>query len=574
MSKEGTTMEARAFDETSTFADLDRHETLAIRLEVDDAHLLRARLDGLAVCGEPSVAYWLPTDRIDPRRLADLLRRKRLLFHDAKCALTVLERHGIDVESADLFDTMLAAHLLDENRSKDLGTLARALLDAPTPNDRTGDQLSLFERTPDRAESACAWAEITFRLAALLERQLRRWRTLSRFYDEIELPVLHVVRRMERRGIRLDVVHLRRVGEALRERIGALEQEIFRAAGGAFSVNSPVELAEVLFDRLALPSTRETRTGKRSVRHSALETLRDAHPIVPLLIEHRELTTLLTAYVDKLPELVLPETGRLHCTFHQVGTVTGRFSSSDPNLQAIPKDATIRSAFIPDDGDVLIDVDFSQVELRCAAHYARDPKMIEAFRNDIDLHRKVIADIAGKRIEDVTPEERALAKAVNFGLIYGMGPRSLARATGLTLRQAEAFIDAYFETYAGVRRSRREVLAYAEKHGQIINMFGRRRRFPNGDVRTAYNGLMQSTAADLCRLKMIALDAELPENVRMLLQVHDEILFEAPAAEADKAARQIVEIMERPITDAKGRPFRVPIRVEVGVGKNWGEAKV
>ncbi|MBM3216112.1 hypothetical protein FJZ36_14490 [Candidatus Poribacteria bacterium] len=554
---------------------LAAYHALAVDTETDGLSTLTAQLVGVSFCGEPHRAFWLPADRLDPAALSSLFRGKTLVLHNAKFDLNVLERHGVDVSASYVFDTMLAAHLLDENRPKGLKWLAKELLgeENVTEYDELTPQLSLFGHTASLADYACADADHTFRLYRLFREELDRLPTLAAMFRRYEVPVMHVIRRMERVGVLLDTDHLARVGDAYRARRAELEGVIFGLAGRPFMLTSPVELASVLYDDLALTVHRETRTGNRSVDQATLERLEGSHPIISPLREHRELTTLLNVFVEKLPQIVSPITGRVHSNFNQVGTVTGRISSNDPNLQNIPKDATIRSAFVAPEGRVLIDADFSQIELRCVAHYAQDRRMMEAFERDIDLHRKTIADIIGKPVEEVTPEERALAKAVNFGLIYGMGARRLASSTGIPLSKAEAFIRAYFDTYEGVRRFRDTVIAYAEEHHQVTNLYGRRRRFAPGRRSPALNALIQSTAADICRDKMIALDAELPDDVQMLLQVHDEILFEAPAERVDETVVQIVQIMESPIQDAKGRRFRVPIRVEVGVGRNWGEAK-
>jgi DNA polymerase-1 len=562
------------YGELSDISALDRYSTLAVDTETDSTNAHTARLEGISFCGEAGRAFWLPAGQVDAGALTRALTGKRLVFHHAKYDLTVLERHGIALDDRDVFDTMLAAHLLDENRPKGLKPLAKELLGAePVEYSDLSDQLSLFDKTPELAEYACADADYTFQLYERFRPELDAIPTLARLYDEYEMPTMGVVRRMERNGIRLDVEHLRVVGERYRDRLAGLAETMYGHAGGPFQIGSPVALCRLLYDDLGLPAGGETRSGRPSVNHAALDAIRHSHPIVPLLIEHRELTTLLNGYVDKLPGLIHPDTGRIHCNLNQVGTVTGRMSSNDPNLQSIPRDADVRSAFVAEEGHVLIDADFSQIELRCAAHYSRDPKMLEAFHAGHDLHRQTIADIMGKPIEDVTDDERNLAKAVNFGLIYGMGAPRLASSTGLSVHQAQSFMGAYFRTYANIKGFREEVLEYAAANGQVINMYGRRRRFPGGPNRAAFNSLIQSTAADICRDKMIALDRGLPSEVRMLLQVHDEILFEAPTDGAEEAAELIREIMEGPIHDAKGRPFRAPIRVDVGVGPNWGSAK-
>ena len=557
----------------SDLAQIAPYAALAVDTEGDSLNKMRARLSGISFCGEPRRAFWLPAEAIDAPKLQQMLRQKRLAFHHAKFDLTILERHDIDLEGAEIFDTLIAAHLLDENRPKSLKRLARDLLDEEAVDFADLHQLTLFGKNPDLAEYTCADADYTFRLYELFKAEIDKLPTLAHLYYEYELPTMRILRKMEQTGIRLDIDHLKRIGDEYRLRIRELEEGIWAHVGRRFHINSTVELGKVLFGDLALPSGRQTRSGRQSVNQWTLEALRHRHPVVPLILEYRELMTLIANYVDKLPQLVLPETGRIHCNFNQTGTITGRLSSNDPNLQAIPRGATIRSAFVAEEDHVLIDVDFSQVELRCAAHYAQDPKMMEAFQQDIDLHKKTVADIFDKPIEEVTAGERDMAKALNFGLLYGMGAKALSSATGLSLAEAKAFIEAYFTTYKNVRQVRKDVLAYTRRHGHIVNMFGRRRRFPEGNVRTAFNSMIQGTAADICRNKMIALDNVLPSETRMLVQIHDELIFEAPRDKAAEYVDLIASIMESPVEDAKGRPFRVPIRVEAGVGRNWGEAK-
>lgn len=553
---------------------LDRYETVAIVVDLDPPDEFDGRLVGVSFCGEPASAFWLPALSLDAPKLTDLSKGKRLVFHNAKYALTALERHGVSLADAEIVDTMIVAHLLDENGSKELRNLSRRYLGEVMHEGGGTPQLSLFAAATEIRNESCAEADIVFRLYETLMPLLEKTPTLTRLYYEYELPTMRVIRAIERTGIRLDIPYFKRLGDEFRLRIRVLEERIFEETGRKFLITSNVELAEVLYDELGLPPRRETYGGHRSVDGGTLEGLRTEHPVIPLLEEHRELTKLLTTYVDKLPQMVRQRTGRLHCHLNQVGTITGRFSSHDPNLQSIPRDKTIRTGFIAEDGYLLVDADFSQIELRCVAHYARDPKMMEAFQNDVDLHKKTIADILGKPIESVTPQERALAKAINFGLVYGMGAPRLARATGITRQEAEAFIKAYFDTYGGVRRFRDEVRAYADKHLQVISIFGRRRRYRDkDDARPALNALIQGTAADVCRVKMLALDAALPSDARMLLQVHDEILFEIPESKVESTLALIIEAMESPFEDLLGRPFRVPIRVEAGVGRNWGETK-
>jgi DNA polymerase-1 len=321
-----------------------------------------------------------------------------------------------------------------------------------------------------------------------------------------------------------------------------------------------------------LESVKKTPSGKKSTDIESLEAISDAHPIVEKILRYREIDKLLSTYILKLPTLVDKTTGRIHCQLHQNGTVTGRFSCSEPNLQNIPRGDIIRSAFIPEKDHVFIDADFSQIELRCIAHYTQDENMLAAYKNDVDLHKKTIADMLGKPISDVTEKERFIAKSINFGLAYGMGAAALSKRLGVEKDYAQSLMDKYFGVYSQVKQYIHHHQMDVQKRGYVVNMFGRRRRMVNGDYHKAFNALIQSTATDICKIQMVRLQERLPENVKMVLQVHDELLFEVPKEEASSVLGQIVEIMETPVSGLDGNQFSVPIKVEAKIASNWADA--
>lgn len=540
-----------------------------------------AKLLGVSFCGEVGKAFWLPMENLNPTSLQEALTGKLLIMHNGKFDLPVLERNGVDLFQNPLFDTMIAHQLLDENDLHGLKYLAKKHLDVSVKHEQSpliGGLL--FDPTnPEFINYACATlpsrrhqiADFTFRLYELFEPQLKQ-EQLSRLFIYVEMPVVKVLAKMEKEGIRVDRKKLNLLTLELVEESKALSKEIYELSGEPFDINSTDQLSRILFDKLSLSSVKKTPKGKQSTDVESLEAIAGAHPVVPKILRFREIEKLLGTYLTKLPDLVDPTTGRIHCQIHQNGTVTGRFSSSSPNMQNIPRGDIIRSAFIPEKNHVFIDADFSQIELRCIAHYTQDDNMLKAYRSDADLHKQTAADMLRKPIEDVTPQERALAKTINFGLAYGMGANALAKRLDIPVDEASDMMNTYFRVYSKVKgyinRHRKEV----ERRGYVVNMFGRKRRL-SGDYRKAFNALIQGTATDICKIAMVRLAEALPASVKMLLQVHDELLFEVPKDEAQKVLEQIVEVMEKPITGLDGREFSVPIRVDAKIANNWAEAK-
>jgi len=423
-------------------------------------------------------------------------------------------------------------------------------------------------------------ADYLHRLAPALQAQVEEGK-LESVYEKIDLPLAAVLADIERAGIRVNPKELDKMSQSMEKEIHRLEREIWKLAGSEFNVNSPAQLAEILFDKLNLQAN--PRRGKTKARSTAVDVLEDLaaqHPLPAKIIEYREIAKLKSTYVDALPKLIHPETGRLHTSFSQTGTATGRLSSSDPNLQNIPirteLGREIRAAFVAEKGNVLLSADYSQIELRIMAHFSKDPVLVDAFRNGEDIHARTAQEVFGVGPLAQTAEHRRAAKAINFGIIYGLSPFGLAQQLGIEQKEAAKFINAYFTRYRGVKEYLDHILAETRKTGMAKTLFGRIRPIPeinspqmqlrNFAERTALNSPLQGTAADLIKLAMINIDARLADEkfeAKMILQVHDELLFETPLKERSKLEKLVKEEMEGV------HKLAVPVVVEIGFGPNW-----
>jgi DNA polymerase-1 len=500
----------------------------------------------------------------------------------------ILVRSGLPLQGPR-FDTMLASYLLDPGRrSHGLDDLVLEFLDHRMmpfgelfeKGDRTQDILGV---DPDRLGLYAAEdAHYTLLLYRLLDDQLRREK-LDKLFRELEMPVSEVLLRMERNGILIDKPFLRNLREKFEKELSDTEKKIHELAGEPFNIQSPKQLAEILFDKLGLKPIKKTATGW-STDVSVLTTLAEDHDLPALILEYRQIAKLLNTYVETLPELANRETGLIHTSYNQAVAATGRLSSSDPNLQNIPVRTelgrSIRQAFIPRRKDNLfLSADYSQVELRLLAHLSQDPALMKAFTEGADVHRRTAALIAGIEEAEVTPAMRYRAKAINFGVIYGMGARALARQIDVPVKEASAFIATYFETYPGVRSFIDGTVELARRQGWVETLLGRRRLLPdiassNNRVRSfaervAVNTPIQGTAADLIKLAMIRIQAELDAGgcpALLLMQVHDELVLEVPRSSLDQAVRIVTEGMEGAMA------LKVPLVVDVHSGSNWAEA--
>jgi len=432
-------------------------------------------------------------------------------------------------------------------------------------------------------EYAAEDADVTFRLKQILEKELAA-NELEKLFYEIEMPLMKVLVIMEKTGVRIDSEALRQSSEILTENMLKLEKEIYEMAGGEFNINSPVQVGEVLFDRLHLDDkAKKTKTGQYSTSEDVLEKLRHKHPIVDKILEYRGLKKLLSTYIDALPQLIHPKTGKIHTSYNQTNTATGRLSSSNPNLQNIPiRDELgkeIRKAFIPEENSLFLSADYSQIELRVMAHLSNDQNMIEAFRNGLDIHAATAAKIYKVPLEKVTPEMRRHAKTANFGIIYGISAFGLAERLGISRTEAKTLIDEYFLAYPQIKTYIESAIKKAKENGYVETLLGRKRFLPdinsqNSVVRgfaerNAVNAPIQGSAADIIKIAMVNIQRKLEkENLqaKMILQVHDELNFTVPVNELETVRKLVVYEMEHAF------PLSVPLIVDCGVGNNWLEA--
>lgn len=582
---------------------LARAPAVTLDTETTSEDPMRAALVGLAFTDQEGEGWYIPVGHHRGRQLPigqvlDVLRplledpHLPKQAHHAKYDMTVLARHGIQVRGL-AFDTMIAEWLCDPaSRNLGLKNLAFIRLGVEMTNiqDLIGSGRKQVTMAEVEIENAAAYAaadvDMTHRLARVLAPELRQKGHWDLFV-EVELPLVEVLMEMEMTGVALDVDFLGRISAELGARLAELEEQIQGIVRMPFNINSGPQLAEILFGVLRLPTkgVPRTSTGRYSLTARVLESLRGVHPIVDLILEHRELTKLKSTYVDALPALVNPVTGRLHTSYHQTGTVTGRISSSDPNLQNIPVRSPlgrqVRRAFIARPGWVLLGADYSQIELRVLAHISGDPGLTAAFRRGEDIHASTAAAIFDVPIDQVTPEQRRFAKQVNFGLIYGMSVGRLARDAGIPQMEAENFVAQYFGRFPKVREYLERTLAQAKNQGYVETLLGRRRYFPvlqtvgsaqeqarRRAEREAVNAPIQGSAADIIKRAMLNLHRALHErglSARMILQVHDELVLEVPREELPVVTPLVREMME------SAYPLSVPLKVDLSVGTTWGE---
>jgi DNA polymerase-1 len=498
--------------------------------------------------------------------------------------MSVLAECGIAVNNL-VSDTMIAAYLLGE-KSLGLKALAFNRLDIEMTeiSELIGSgkkQINMSQVEVSVAgKYACADADNTVRLDKLFTTELKE-QDLWKLYADVEMPLVPIIMKMERKGIALDTNLLGDMSGRLGRRLLELEEDIYAKAERRFNINSTQQLSPVLFQELKLPSARKTKSGF-STDASVLEELRGQHPIIELILEYRQLTKLKSTYVDALPQLVNTKTGRVHTSFNQTKTTTGRLSSSDPNLQNIPVKGElgreIRQAFIAPPGYRLLSADYSQIDLRALAHLSGDPELLKTFAGDGDIHTDTAIRLFGVEKDKVTADMRRLAKTVNFGVIYGMSGYGLEQATEFSRAEAEKFITAYFEKYPRVKEYMEETKKQARELGYVQTILGRRRAIPEVNSsnrnlreaaeRMAINMPVQGTSADIIKVAMVNLDKEMTKsNMKssMLLQVHDELIFEVPDDEMDSMQKLAVKVMSEAIA------LSIPVKVETKTGRNWGQ---
>ena len=580
---------------------LKQAKLFALDTETDNLDYMAANLVGISFALENGEAAYLPL-QLDylgaPKTLEKttaLALLKPVLENPAiqkvgqnfKYDLTIFARNGIDVQGV-AFDTMLESYVLNSTGRHNMDDLAKRYLGHQTisfeeiagkgKNQLTFNQIQLEQA----AEYAAEDADVTMKLQQVLWEKLSKEPTLEKLFKEMELPLLGVLSRMERRGVLIDSDALFLQSNEIANRLSELEEQAYVLAGQPFNLASTKQLQEILFDKLGLPVIQKTPKGAPSTNEEVLEELAFSHELPKVLVEHRGLSKLKSTYTDKLPQMVNPQTGRVHTSYHQAVTATGRLSSSDPNLQNIPirneEGRRIRQAFIAREGFTVVAADYSQIELRIMAHLSQDQGLINAFTQGKDIHRSTAAEIFGVALDEVTSEQRRNAKAINFGLIYGMSAFGLSRQLGIGRADAQNYMDLYFKRYPGVQTFMHDIREKAKAQGYVETLFGRRLYLPdinssNGmrrkaAERVAINAPMQGTAADIIKRAMIQLDQKLQNDpdIAMIMQVHDELVFEVRSEKVAFYSELIKTQME------SAADLVVPLIVEVGQGTNWDEA--
>lgn len=576
---------------------------LSIDLETTSTDPMLADIVGIALCPAPHEAYYVP---VAHRALADASKKQleidyvlgklkpviedkkiNKIGQNLKYELVVLKRYGIGITGIS-FDTMIAAHMIDSSRmSYSLDELSRVYLGHQMISYKdvtgTGKSKISFEEVElaTAKDYSCEDADAAMLLAVKLSEELEKT-GLANVFRETELKFIEVLARVEMNGVKIDDSKLSELSVEFEFGLREIEKVIYAEVGYEFNLNSPIQLREVLFTTLDLPQKKLTKTGEPSTDVEVLTDLSKFHAVPEKVLEHRTLSKLKSTYLDALPKLINPETGRIHTSFNPVGSSTGRLSSSDPNLQNIPiktaQGRRIREAFVPEEGFTLLSADYSQIELRLLAHFSGDESLVEAFKTGSDIHNRTAAEIFGVTEDMVTPEMRRLSKNINFGIIYGISAFGLAKQLGTSVSIAKSYIDEYFKRYGMVKEYIEKSINDAQSKGYAETILGRRRPIPEltssdrnrrgfGE-RAAMNTPIQGSAADIINIAMIRIDQNLRQGLksRMILQVHDELLFEAREDEVDRLTEMVREEMEG------AWELIVPIKVDIGTGKNWAEA--
>ncbi len=581
---------------------LQAADAFAFDTETDSLCAMEANLVGLSLCIEPGKACYIPLAHDYPGAPAQLPMQdvlaalkpaledpaKAKIGQHGKYDLHVLRRHGIAVRGYR-DDTMLQSFVLDSSQRHDMDSLAKRLLgiDTIAYTDVAGKGAKQIPfaavAIDDATRYAAEDADITLRLDRVQSSQLAGEPSLKRVYRDIEMPLVPVLERIEANGVSIDADELRRQSQDLGKRMLDAQQKATELAGRSINLDSPKQLGSLLFDELQLPALVKTPGGAPSTNEEALEAIAELHELPRTILEYRGLAKLRSTYTDKLAAMVNPETGRVHTSYHQAGAATGRLASSDPNLQNIPirteDGRRIRRAFIAPAGRQIVACDYSQIELRIMAHLSEDPALLRAFESGADVHRATAAEVFGRGMDEVTANERRAAKAINFGLMYGMSAFGLAKQLGVPRGEAQDYIALYFSRYPGVRDYMERTREQAKGQGFVETVFGRRLYLPYihsrnqgqraGAERAAINAPMQGTAADIIKRAMIEVDAWLDEHreqALMILQVHDELVFEADAGFVPALIESVTSRM------AGAAELRVPLVVDSGSGDNWDQA--
>jgi DNA polymerase-1 len=581
---------------------LNKAKMIAFDTETTSTNAMQAELVGISLAVSQDEGYYIPVGHLsgEQLKLKEVISALKVplsdpgiakIAHNAKFDMLILERVGLPV-SPVTFDTMIAEWLINpDSRNLGLKNMAWVKLGYEMTHIEaligTGRSQITMEAVPiaQAASYAVADAVVTLRLHGMLQKELEQVNALELF-NTVEMPLVPILAQMEMNGVALDKDFLENFGKELETSLHDIEYKIYGLVGEPFNINSTQQLSDMLFKRLGLEPpdrSRKTTSGFLSTAAGVLEDMRGQHEVVDLILEYREIAKLKSTYVDSLPLQINPHTGRVHTSFNQTGTVTGRIASSDPNLQNIPTRSElgrkVRFGFVAEPGNLLLAVDYSQIELRIVSHMAQDEAMKDAFRNGQDIHATTAAAIFDVPLEKVTKDQRRHAKAINFGLIYGMSPYGLTRSTDLTLAEAENFVKAYFARFPGVKAYLDGTRKTATERGYVETLLGRRRYFPNlksgtnfnlrqREEREAINAPIQGTAADIIKLAMLDLPSRLKEadlSAKLLLQVHDELILELPKAELPQTAALVKQVMENAYT------LSIPVTTDARSGASWGE---
>jgi len=595
-----TVLDKKTFD--AWIEKLNKAELIAFDTETTSLDYLQARIVGVSFAVEECSAAYVPfahdypgaPEQLDEATVLGLLKpiledeNKAKLGQNLKYDAHILENHGIQLKGI-AEDTMLESYVLDSTQRHDMDNMSLRVLGHNTihfediagkgKKQLTFNEIDLEVAAPYAAEDA----DITLQLHENLNAQLQKEKALLKVYREIEMPLLPVLQRIERNGVKVDVAMLNKQSKELQTRMAEVEKQVFEAAGETFNLASPKQLGVVLFEKLEIPPVKKTKTGQYSTAEEVLVELAEDYEIPKMILEHRSLSKLKSTYTDKLPLQVDADTGRVHTSYNQTGAATGRLSSSDPNLQNIPvrskEGRRIRQAFIADEGKCLVAADYSQIELRIMAHLSQDESLLNAFAEGIDVHKATAAEVFGVPLEEVENEQRRAAKAINFGLIYGMSAFGLAKQLGVGRFEAQDYVALYFERYPGVKNYMDSTRERAAEQGFVETVYGRRLYLPEINARnamrrqyaerTAINAPMQGTAADIIKRAMINVDNALQSSkldAIVVMQVHDELVVEVAESQVEQLSKLLRTNME------SAADLSVNLVVDIGVGSNWDEA--
>jgi len=595
-----TIVDKKQFD--SWIKKLEKAKQFAFDTETTSLDYMQARVVGVSFAVKEGEAAYVPfghdypdaPEQLSEKTVLGALKplledeKKSKLGQNLKYDAHVLNNHGIEMKGIS-DDTMLESYVLDSTQRHDMDNMALRLLGHNTihyedvagkgAKQITFNDVPLETAGPYAAEDA----DITLRIHKVLSTELKENKGLLKIYRDIELPLLPVLHKIERYGVKVDVKMLQKQSKQLAKRITEVEKQVFKEAGESFNLASPKQLSVILFEKLGIPVVKKTKKGQPSTAEDVLQELSEEYELPQLILEHRSLSKLKSTYTDRLPEQVDPTTGRVHTSYNQSVAATGRLSSTNPNLQNIPvrteEGRRIRQAFVAPDGYQLLAADYSQIELRIMAHLSEDKSLLKAFAEGVDIHRATAAEVFGVAVDEVDNDQRRASKAINFGLIYGMSAFGLAKQLGIGRYEAQDYVDLYFERYPGVKKYMDDTRKLAAKQGYVETVFGRRLYLPEINARnaqrrqyaerTAINAPMQGTAADIIKRAMISVDKALDESgidAHVVMQVHDELVVEVKKEQTDALSELLRTHME------KAADLKVPLVVDVGVGKNWDEA--